>query len=245
MTERNTWRETGARWLKFNAVGAMGVAVQLGTLALLTHLFPRHVLLATAAAVEAAVLHNFAWHERYTWADRTRQAHDAFAVARRLVAFNLGNGAVSLVGNLALMALLAGWLHLRPMLANVVSIVACSLVNFVIGEKLIFAEEADTIPEDQTAALAGMATAFCIEEERGAADLVPGRRVGHAHEVALRERQEEQRGGRGEGQAEGDVLPRQQRRERPEQVEQEQRRPHAQELLPRPPHVEGHASQPI
>jgi len=45
------------RWLKFNAVGAGGVAVQLAFLALLVRLGV-HYLLATALAVEAAVLQN-------------------------------------------------------------------------------------------------------------------------------------------------------------------------------------------
>ena len=52
------------RWAKFNAVGAAGVAVQLGLLALLESVLRLQYLVATALAVEAAVLHNFAWHER-------------------------------------------------------------------------------------------------------------------------------------------------------------------------------------
>jgi len=47
------------RWLKFNAVGALGVGVQLGTLAALTNGVGLDYLAATALAVEAAVLHNF------------------------------------------------------------------------------------------------------------------------------------------------------------------------------------------
>src|SRR5205085_9977389 len=73
-------REMGARFARFNAVGAMGVAVQLGTLALLTRVLGWDYLVATAIAVEAAVAHNFLWHERYTWADRTRGSHTAVAI---------------------------------------------------------------------------------------------------------------------------------------------------------------------
>jgi putative flippase GtrA len=57
------------RWAAFNAVGLAGVAVQLACLALLVHA-GSHYLAATALAVEAAVLHNFLWHQRWTWRDR-------------------------------------------------------------------------------------------------------------------------------------------------------------------------------
>jgi len=40
------------RWLKFNAVGAMGIAVQLAALALFKSGLHMDYLLATAAAVE-------------------------------------------------------------------------------------------------------------------------------------------------------------------------------------------------
>jgi len=244
MSERR-WQETGARWLKFNAVGALGVAVQLGTLALLTRLAGWNYLAATAAAVEAALVHNLIWHERYTWADRTRAARHADAIARRALAFHAGNGAVSLAGNLALMAWLAGALHLPTLLANGVSIVVCSVVNFVLGDRLIFRAGAAPSVEEQTV-LAGMATAFCAEAPGGAADLRARRTlVSHADKVALRKGQEQQRGGGGKGQSQPDLRPEQQRGERPEQVEHHERRKDALELLGGAAKVEADARQPI
>ena len=62
------------RWWRFNAVGVLGFVVQLGVLGLCAHALHWDYLLATALAVEAALLHNFFWHERYTWADRTARA---------------------------------------------------------------------------------------------------------------------------------------------------------------------------
>lgn len=59
------------RWCKFNLVGALGIVVQFAALFLLKSLLHFNYLAATALAVEAAVLHNFAWHERFTWSDRT------------------------------------------------------------------------------------------------------------------------------------------------------------------------------
>jgi putative flippase GtrA len=54
---------------RFAVVGAIGVVVQLGTLEALTAL-GCHYLWATGLAVEVAVLHNFMWHQRFTWRDR-------------------------------------------------------------------------------------------------------------------------------------------------------------------------------
>jgi putative flippase GtrA len=52
------------RWLKFNAVGGVGINVQLAVLLVLNSGFHMSYLPATAFAVEMAVLHNFLWHER-------------------------------------------------------------------------------------------------------------------------------------------------------------------------------------
>ncbi len=61
------------RWMAFSAVGLLGIFVHLSLLLLLTRL-EVHYLVSTALAVEATVLHNFLWHERWTWIDRTRLA---------------------------------------------------------------------------------------------------------------------------------------------------------------------------
>ena len=62
---------TLVRWGKFNLVGAAGIFVQFGVLFLLKSGLHFNYLAATVLAVEAAVVHNFFWHERFTWADRT------------------------------------------------------------------------------------------------------------------------------------------------------------------------------
>jgi putative flippase GtrA len=121
------------RWLKFNAVGAIGICVQLSVLALLTSLFDVNYLLATALAVEAAVLHNFFWHVRFTWSDRTTSA-----LFSRLWKFNLGTGGLSILGNVLAMKVLVGVVGLRYMLANLLSIAGCSIVNFLIADRTIF-----------------------------------------------------------------------------------------------------------
>jgi putative flippase GtrA len=128
-----SWRTTGVRWLKFNAVGGIGIVVQLIVLAVLKSGLKLDYLLATAMAVEAAVIHNFLWHERFTWADRASESSWA-----RFVKFNLTTGLFSIVGNLVLMKTLVGWAGVNYMVANGITIAACSLVNFVVSDRVVF-----------------------------------------------------------------------------------------------------------
>jgi len=122
------------RWLIFNSVGAMGIAVQMGALFVLTSCAGVHYLAATALAVEAAVVHNFFWHEHWTWADRSVQGY----FLRRFVGFHLANGALSLTGNVVLMGLLAGKLGLNYMVSNALAIAICSIINFLAGDRIVF-----------------------------------------------------------------------------------------------------------
>lgn len=122
------------RWGKFNLVGAMGMVVQLAALAFFDRCAPGHYLCATAAAIELAVLHNFAWHVHYTWRDR----RDGSAWVQ-LMRFHLSNGLVSLLGNLALMRVLVQGAHLPLLAANGVAILCCSAANFYVGHTWAFA----------------------------------------------------------------------------------------------------------
>jgi len=124
------------RWIKFNAVGGVGIVVQLAALSVFRSWLKLDYLLATGLAVEIAVVHNFLWHERYTWADRPATGPVQSLV--RLAKFNATNGAVSIVGNLVLMRLLVGELKFNCVVLNLIAIVVCSLVNFLLGDRFVF-----------------------------------------------------------------------------------------------------------
>ncbi len=124
------------RWLRFNLVGLIGVAVQLAMVKLLLATTALDYRVATLVAVELTVLHNFCWHLRYTW--RERRLSSANVVVRRLTEFHMTNGLVSLAGTWTLMALLVGRSRVPVIAANLVSIAACSLVNFLLAEILVF-----------------------------------------------------------------------------------------------------------
>jgi putative flippase GtrA len=121
--------------MTFNAVGVGGVAVQLMTLVLLTRGAGASIDIATLIAVETAVLHNFLWHQRWTWRDRPSSGwRETIA---RLLRFHAVNGLVSLAGNVVITVMLvrAG---VHPVIANLAAITACSMINFSAGEYLVF-----------------------------------------------------------------------------------------------------------
>lgn len=144
------------RWCRFNLVGAIGAAVQLGALSLLSHVLRGHYLVATALALEITLLHNFAWHVGYTWRDRripqepkplrgllmgtlkSRPYANSNGLLRPLSRFHLTNGLVSYLGNLALMRLLVEGAHMRVVPANGIAIACCSIVNFLFADRWAF-----------------------------------------------------------------------------------------------------------
>jgi putative flippase GtrA len=123
-----------SRGFKFIVVGAAGFAVQLGALAVLTA-FHVHWMMATIAAVECAIVHNYWWHERWTWRDRGR----GFALAR-LARFHTSAAVTSIGGNVAAMAVLVGVAGLHPVPANAIAVAILSVANFLIADRWVFSE---------------------------------------------------------------------------------------------------------
>jgi len=136
---------TLTRWCKFNLVGGIGIAIQFTALFFLKSVLHFHYLAATALAVEIAVLHNFIWHERFTWAHRVVSDHTRSIRAQRwrrsvtrLLRFHLANGVVSILGNLALMKVMVGQGHVNYLIANAIAIALCSVANFLVSDGWVF-----------------------------------------------------------------------------------------------------------
>ena len=131
-----TARPRIVRWVKFNLVGGIGIGVQFISLLLLRCVLHFDYLFATGIAVEAAVVHNFVWHEQFTWADRIQQSWASSL--RRLIRFNMTAGLVSIVGNLALMKVMVGFGGMNYLLANAIAIGLCSGANFLVSDAWVF-----------------------------------------------------------------------------------------------------------
>ncbi len=123
------------RWLKFNAVGAIGIVVQTAALWLFKSGLNIRLLSATAMAVETAVLHNFVWHEHWTWHDRTALHH---GWPGRLLRFNLSNGLISIAVNVGAMRIMAGYFRWPYMVANLIGIAAGAIANYCASDRLVF-----------------------------------------------------------------------------------------------------------
>jgi putative flippase GtrA len=133
---------TFLRWWKFNLVGAVGMVLQLAAVTLLNRWTGGHYLYASAAALELTLFHNFVAHLNYTWRDR----RDRSALLTQLIRFHFSNGLVSMLGNLALMQILVGGVHLSVLAANGIAILCCSLINFYLGDNWAFAAKLRVVP---------------------------------------------------------------------------------------------------
>jgi putative flippase GtrA len=121
----------------FLTVAFGGFLLQTGTVGLLTLLHvPAEA--ATAIGVELAVLHNFLWHERWTWRDRAAD----LSRLRRLAAYQLATGSISLAGNLVVVATAVRAFGVDPVAANVLAVVSLSVANYAIADRWIFARRA-------------------------------------------------------------------------------------------------------
>ena len=143
---RAALRRLTRRWCAFNAVGVMGAAVQVLVLTLLIRLLGVVGPVATALAVEAAILHNFLWHERWTWGRRHGGAGPGGRWLR-LARFNLVAGALSITSNVVLTAAYAKAFGIDYVLANVLAIGSCSVLTFLASDRLVFRPLAGSLVE--------------------------------------------------------------------------------------------------
>lgn len=117
----------------FFVVGAIGFCVQLVALYVITRAGIA-LPIATALAVETAVLHNFLWHQRWTWRDR----RDETGAWGRLWRFHSSNAVVSLAVNVGLTWMFARLLHLPPLVANAVAVALAAGANFSLADRWVF-----------------------------------------------------------------------------------------------------------
>ena len=135
---------TLVRWCKFNFVGAVGIFVQFGALFFFKSVLHFNYLAATALAVEVAVVHNFFWHQQFTWAERVQPSWEKSLP--RFLRFNFTTGLISIAGNLGIMRVMVGWGHWNYLAANGIAIVVCSVLNFVVSDGWVFGESKTSSP---------------------------------------------------------------------------------------------------
>ena len=120
------------RIVRFYTVGLIGVGVQLGALAILARGIGLHHAISTGVAVEIAVIHNFVWHERWTWACAPS------GLWTRFWKFNVSTGLISIAANVAITAALVELCGVPDVMANMAAIAATSLANYVASDAFVF-----------------------------------------------------------------------------------------------------------
>ncbi len=124
--------ERGERFAKFNLVGLLGAVLQLLLWCLLVKSFHLREVAATPIAAESVVLHNFAWHERFTW--RRQESGARRQRVNRLWRFHISNGLISIGGNAALTYILIEQLKAPGLMSAAAAIVLCAPVNFLLAD---------------------------------------------------------------------------------------------------------------
>jgi len=116
------------QFLKFCGVGASGYAVNLAVFALCVEVLGLHHLAAATVAFAVAVTNNFWWNRHWTF--RARGGHAGFQAAR----FFTVSVAAFLFAAM-LLELLVSALGVEEILAQAISIVAATPLNFI-GNKM-------------------------------------------------------------------------------------------------------------
>lgn len=128
------------RFPRFALVGSSGTVVNLAVLYVGHEYLFRAIAtaslrlnLALSLAVFVATINNFAWNRLWTWRDRRAHVHTPIALqfAQYGVACWLG-----IVLQFVITTLLAR--HVHYLLANLIAIVAASVVNFVVNDNWTF-----------------------------------------------------------------------------------------------------------
>jgi putative flippase GtrA len=124
-----------SRFGRFSLVGLLGAVLQLLLISLLKKYFRIGSITATAIAVEITILHNFIWHQRFTWSDRDSKSSRQIA---QLLRFHTGNGLISLGGNMILVYCLVERIKAPIVPAAIGAIVLCSVANFLVADRWVY-----------------------------------------------------------------------------------------------------------
>jgi dolichol-phosphate mannosyltransferase len=120
------------RFFKFGVVGATGVVVDMGVLAILVYLAVMPLILAKTLATELAIMNNFILNDRWTFRDAAASCQSG-----RLVQRFMRSNVIAFAGlclNVALFHVQVFGLGLNLYLANLVSIGAVAVINYMLSK---------------------------------------------------------------------------------------------------------------
>jgi len=132
------------RFLRFAVVGASGVIVNLGVMALvrmaLTGLqADAREFISSAAGILVSIFTNFILNDVWTWGDRLKGTRRR-DFALRLFAYYVGAGIAAGL-QFGTFALLYGAFAMNPFLAQLAGIALGMVVNYVINNRVVFRDK--------------------------------------------------------------------------------------------------------
>jgi dolichol-phosphate mannosyltransferase len=116
------------RIFKFGVVGASGVVVNMGFLALFKSTLDLPLWIASFLAIEISILTNFALNDIWTWKDQRSRAF-----VGRIWRYHLSVGITAYGINYPLVLALTKYLGLQYLVSNLIGIVIASCANFAIN----------------------------------------------------------------------------------------------------------------
>ena len=119
------------RFTRFGLVGLSGVGVKTAALWVLVTVLGQNTLVGALISTEISILTNFALNDHWTFSD----ARPTTSYLRRALNYH----AVTIGGTIASIALFAGlteWIGIQYLLANLISIGAGTLSNYVLSLRL-------------------------------------------------------------------------------------------------------------
>ena len=121
------------------AVAWLGMAVNTGCLYVFKGLLHVRLIPASVMAIEIAIIHNFIWYRSWTWRDRPNKP----PFFQQLIKYNIATGAVDFLGNVSVLWILATFLNIHYLLANILGMIAPPFIKFWLNEKVIFKASPD------------------------------------------------------------------------------------------------------
>ena len=133
---------------RFVAVGASGIIVNLGVLAMLASLTSLPLIIASAIAIEISILTNFLLHNRFTFQDdidaspgtvasKAMESQGAKVFMRKLISFNAASLGTAIL-SLSAFTILHGLFGMFYLMAQLVGIVLAFALNYQISSRVIW-----------------------------------------------------------------------------------------------------------
>lgn len=119
-------------YYKFAVVGASGVAVNLGTVALLEHVLTTPHVIASAVGIELSLTNNFVWNDVWTFRDRRGGSWVARYLKYHLSTF-AGNMAQYIVSQAVYYSLLR-----MPVVAQAIGTVVGYVINYLLSRSYVW-----------------------------------------------------------------------------------------------------------